>query len=175
MMIKSAKVNSKSLNSLKAIMVFVLTIIASIGASSKVTEPACFSFYENPDPWQMVNGIYVGVCQNCSLTFEIHTRTPWTKERLNNPYGYIEFGDGQRLEFICYKTTSASKYEVRIRRPNNPALFGEYLSWKAYVEVDSYFELHLSVVEDLSSIEKTKYKLPSKGAKCTLELYKVCN
>lgn len=174
-MIKLAEVNSKSKEPLKAILIFVLTILGSIGASSKVTGPAYFSFYENSDPWEMVNGIYVGLCQNCSLTFEIHTRTPWTKERLDNPYGYIEFGEGKRIKFICYETSCTSKYEVRVKRPSNPALFGEYLSWKAYVEVDSYFELHLSVVEDLSSIEKTKYKLPSKGAKCTLELSKVCN
>lgn len=127
------------------------------------------------DPWHMVNGIYKGSCEGHSLTFEMHTRPVLKNERLENPYGFITFGaDKNRLEFICFKTNSPSKYEVRIKRPSNPALLGEYLTLRAYIEVQVFYTLKLTVVEGLSKLELAKYKLPSQGVSCKMELSKVC-
>lgn len=125
---------------------------------------------EESDPWAYVNGAYRGSYEGHQFIFVISTISIFpTVERKEVPDGTIRYR-GRAFHFVCFKTDSRDKYEVRIKRPNNPALLGEYLSWRAYVRVKSISELELYVTDDLSTIEKAKYKLPHKGGLMRLEL-----
>ena len=116
-------------------------------------------------PYDIETGIYKGVCQGCNLTIEIQA-----KDYLGNPYGYIKYAGEKPLQFVSFQTGTASEYLIKIKRPSNPALLGEYLEWKAYLVVNGYNKLQLSVINGLSYIERTKYKMPDEGVCCTLEL-----
>ena len=83
-----------------------------------------------------------------------------------------EYAIKYRKEVFNYvaKKTSYGRFEVRVLRPSNTTVLGEYLSWEALVEQVNSETLQLRVVESLSSVEKLKYKLPSKGTVIDLKL-----
>lgn len=114
--------------------------------------------------WDVETSIYKGTCQGNDLIIEIQG-----KDHLGNLYGCIEFASGKRLVFVCCEIGTTSKLLMKVLRPSDPALFGEYLEWKAYLEMNVHGKIQLSVFKGLSFIEKTKYKLPHEGAVCTLE------
>lgn len=114
-------------------------------------------------PQQSISGTYKGFWQQ--RTFVIEFVIPISNEYTNYelPWGRIKFA-GKTYEFTCFKTASKNKYEIRLRRPSNPAILGEYLGWRAYIEPNQSSDLKLVVFADLSSIEKLKYTLPEQGA-----------
>lgn len=133
------------------------------------------------DPWDHVGTTYRGICNGEQLTLVIETKNivftgnglVTTKKDI--PDGQIKF-HGHVFQYICLKTSSRYKYEIRIKRPNNPAFLGEYLTWRAYLEIDEpeslrymYDKLKLTVVKGLSSVEKVKYRLPDNGISIMLE------
>lgn len=155
----------------KRILVFAIILAGFLSIPFKgiglINTGLYHEFFNETTSCELETGIYKGTCQGSNLTIEIQA-----KDYLGNPYGHIEFAGGKRLEFVCYETGTASKLLIRIKRPSNPALFGEHLEWKAYLLIQGCDKIQLSVFKGLSSIEKTKYKLPDEGVTCILESVK---
>lgn len=120
-----------------------------------------------PVPQRIVTGVYYqGVCQGRIVSIELDS-VPY-----ENPYvGTFIFGaSNNQFTVRCFRTGSASVYEARIFRMSNPAILGEYLAWRANIEVIDSETIKLTVVKDLSAVEKVKYDLPTQGASATLKI-----
>ena len=120
-----------------------------------------------PVPQRIVNqGIYQGICQGRVVSVELDS-VPY-----ENPYvGSFTFGENSnRYTVRCFSTGSASIFEARVLRMTNPAILGEYLAWRANIEVIDSETIKLTVVKDLSAVEKVKYDLPTQGASATLKI-----
>lgn len=120
-----------------------------------------------PAPQRIVTGVfYQGICQGRVASIELDS-VPY-----ENPYvGTFIFGaNSNQYTVRCFRTGSASIYEARILRMTNPAILGEYLAWRANIEIIDSETIKLTVVKDLSAVEKVKYDLPTQGASATLKI-----
>lgn len=125
---------------------------------------------EGTIPLNNLEGKYKGLYQQHTIRLEFIKRDSYyyVPPEIENLYGHIEYA-GKSYEFEGYKTVERDKYEVRLKRPNNPALLGEYLAWKAYLKVKRSGNIELTVFAGLSLVEKVKYSLPNQGAKIVLD------
>lgn len=120
-----------------------------------------------PMPQRIFTGLlYKGICQGRAVSIELDS-VPY-----ENPYvGTFIFGaNSNQYTVRCFRTGSASIYEARILRMTNPAILGEYLAWRANIEVIDSETIKLTVVKDLSAVEKVKYDLPPQGTSATLKI-----
>ncbi len=84
--------------------------------------------------------------------------------------GTLEFGL-YNYTFRCFRTGgNGSVFDVRILRKANPAILGEYLAWRANIEMIDSETIKLTVVKSLSVIERFKYQLPLQGSSATLRI-----
>lgn len=114
-----------------------------------------------------IRGKYTGVWQQRSVVLEFVNPISNVYSNANPPLGRLEYA-GRTYDFVCNKTVSLNRYEVRLKRPANPVLLGEYLEWRAYLDIGQSGSLKLTVYSDLSSVERLKYTLPGRGAVISL-------
>lgn len=119
-----------------------------------------------PMPQHIITGVYQGICQGRVVSIELDA------SQYENPYvGAFTFGENSnRYTIRCFRTSNASVYEVRVLRMTNPAILGEYLAWRANIEVVDSETLNLTVIKDLSTVEKVKYTLPNQGSSSVLKI-----
>ena len=127
--------------------------------------PVSMTGISAPVPQRAVTGSYKGICQGRVVTIKL---TPGTDVNSQSA-GVLVFGE-DHYPVECYTTSDVSKCRLRVLRTSNPAILGEYLSWVGVIEYVDYETIELTVVNDLSLIEKVKYNLPSQGVSCTLKL-----
>lgn len=116
--------------------------------------------------WEHVDGHYKGTCQQRPIVIEINANN--NSAYSTQTYGSLSYG-GKVFSLVCIETGTNNQFELRIKRPSNPALLGEYLAWRAKLTVSQDGErLSIDVLSSLSTVEKIKYSLPEQGVSFTL-------
>lgn len=150
-------------------MIMLSVLISMIIVLPLRSNTIVYDFFQEENPESDLRthiiGKYKGNYQHQNIVFDFikqNSSYPIQTE-LECPRGSIYYS-GKSYDFECFTTESKWKYEVRIKRPNNPAILGEYLEWRAQIEVNHIGNLKLTVYKDLSIIEGLKYTLPKRGA-----------
>lgn len=127
----------------------------------------CNNFVEATSEINLL-GEYKGKYQQKSIRlFFYEHKSNLISKNIEHFSGSIDYA-GKKYELECFNTEERGKFEVRLKRPSNPALLGEFLAWKAHLKVNASGNIELTVISGLSLVEKVKYSLPNQGAKIVL-------